>query len=204
MRRPEEDHRPAEDARRDDDHRDDADRRDQADRHDDGDHRDADRDLATIAISPAATCTIPSTTATGTTTRSGTISSATVTARDNCRWGWAGPSSGRSRLATCFSYAWWPYAGPPAFWDYGLNVILTGLFWPNGVYKWPQGYGAYAWPGDGGTYQVAREAHQNVYSGGPANAPPPSANPIAQPTRRKPAAAWGRALPPAHEPSRKS
>jgi hypothetical protein len=70
-----------------------------------------------------------------------------------------------------FSFAWWPYGGPPAFWNYGLNYIETGLFWPYGAYQWPDGYGAYPWPGSGGGnegYKVARETHQNVYSGGPA------------------------------------
>jgi hypothetical protein len=88
-----------------------------------------------------------------------------------CRWGWAAGVFWPFALGDVFSYAWWPYAGPPAFWDYGLNVMLTGLFWPNGVYAWPDGYGAYAWSGDGSGYRVTREARQSVYSGGPADAP---------------------------------
>jgi len=96
--------------------------------------------------------------------------------RNDCAWGWVGPVFWPFALGDTFSFAWWPDEGDPAFWDYGLNFILTGLFWPNGVYKWPQGYAAYPWPGDGSSYQIAREAHQTVTSGGPANAPPPSAS----------------------------
>ncbi len=95
---------------------------------------------------------------------------------NNCRWGWAGGVFWPFALGDIFSYAWWPYAGPPAFWDYGLNVILTALFWPNGAYEWPDGYGAYARLDEGSSYQFAREAHQNVYSGAPANEAPPTAS----------------------------
>lgn len=73
-------------------------------------------------------------------------------------------------LGDIFSYAWWPYDGVPAFWNYGVDTILTGLFWPYGAYEWPDGeYGAYAWTGDGGGYQVARESHQTPTSAGPQN-----------------------------------
>lgn len=88
-----------------------------------------------------------------------------------CRWGWAGAVFWPFALGDIFSYAWWPYAGVPAFWNYGVDTILTGLFWPHGAYEWPDGqYGAYAWTGDG-QYQVARESHQDVYSTGPQNEP---------------------------------
>lgn len=84
-----------------------------------------------------------------------------------CRWGWAGAVFWPFALGDIFSFAWWPYAGVPAFWNYGVDTILTGLFWPYGAYEWPDDeYGAYAWTGDG-QYQVARESHQDLYSTGP-------------------------------------
>ena len=88
---------------------------------------------------------------------------------NGCRWGWAGAVFWPFAFGDIFSYAWWPYAGTPAFWNYGLNYIVTGLFWPYGAYQWPDGYGAYAWSGDDNSYQYARETHENVYSGGPAD-----------------------------------
>ena len=82
-----------------------------------------------------------------------------------------------------FSFAWWPYAGAPAFWNYGLNYMMTGLFWPNGAYAWPNGYGAYPY---NNSYQYAQESHENVYSAGPeqeseqTQAQPESSSDIAQ------------------------
>jgi hypothetical protein len=84
-----------------------------------------------------------------------------------CRWGWAGAVFWPFALGDVFSYAWWPYTGEPAFWNYGLNTMLTGVFWPNGVYQWPEGYGAYAYAGNGNSYKYATETHQDVYSAGP-------------------------------------
>ena len=86
-----------------------------------------------------------------------------------CRYGWAGRVFWPFAYGDIFSFAWWPYAGVPAFWNYGLNTILTGLFWPYGAYEWPDGYGAYAWSGGDNSYQYAREAHQDIYSAGPAH-----------------------------------
>jgi LTXXQ motif family protein len=85
-----------------------------------------------------------------------------------CHWGWAGAVFWPFALGDVFSYAWWPNTGAPAFWNYGVNTMLTGLFWPNGVYQWPEGYGAYANAGNGNSYKYARETHQDVYSAGPA------------------------------------
>jgi LTXXQ motif family protein len=180
-RRPEEmrreDRRPAEDARRGEEHRDDADRHDEADRHEDRDRLDADhRDDAARREFANRDLHNP------VDNRNWNHNQfwnnqfgGHAFACNNCRWGWAAGVFWPFALGDVFSYAWWPNAGPPAFWDYGMNVILTGLFWPNGVYQWPDGYGAYAWSDDTSNYQVAREAHQNVYSSGPANEPPPQA-----------------------------
>jgi hypothetical protein len=88
---------------------------------------------------------------------------------NGCRWGWARGVFWPFAYGDIFSWAWWPYAGVPAFWNYGLDTILTGLFWPYGVYQWPEGYGAYAWAGDGSSYEYSREARQEVLSAGPAN-----------------------------------
>lgn len=94
---------------------------------------------------------------------------------NGCRWGWAGGVFWPFAYGDVFSFAWWPNAGTPAFWNYGLNYIMSGLFWPNGAYQWPEGYGAYAYDN---SYQYVREAHQDVYSTGPAN---DSEQPQAQP-----------------------
>lgn len=92
--------------------------------------------------------------------------------RAGCRWGWAGAVFWPFALGDIFSFAWWPYYGQPAFWNYGVDVILTGLFWPEGAYAWPDNtYGAYAWTGEGGQYQVARESRQDLYSVGPQDDP---------------------------------
>lgn len=179
-RRPEEEHRPAEDARRHDDgehpareeareHREDADR-----------HADDPRDLADRDRRQPANI--------GHWDRNQFWSNQWG-AREfncfNCRWGWAGGVFWPFALGDVFSYAWWPYAGTPAFWNYGLNYILTGIFWPYGAYEWPEGYGTYAWSGDAGSYEVAREVHQDVYSAGPRDGSdlaqtPESATDIAQ------------------------
>jgi hypothetical protein len=175
MRRPAEEHRPAEDARRGEEHRDDADRRDTAgDRRDDADRARQDGDRARDAgdrrdlASQHRDLHQP--------VNAGRFDhnqfwndqfGARTFNCNGCRYGWAGAVFWPFAYGDIFSWAWWPNAGVPAFWNYGLNYILSGLFWPNGVYQWPQGYGAYAYNDD---YQYAREAHQDVYSAGPAAA----------------------------------
>jgi hypothetical protein len=174
MRRHEEDRRPAEDARRREDHHDDADRHDAAGDHrenadrarEDADRRDeADRrDLANQARDIHQPVNI------GHWDHNqfwnNQFGGRTFNC-NGCRYGWAAGVFWPFAYGDIFSWAWWPNAGQPAFWNYGLNYILSGLFWPDGAYQWPQGYGAYAYDT---SYQYAREAHQDVYSAGPAAA----------------------------------
>jgi hypothetical protein len=86
----------------------------------------------------------------------------------NCHFGWAGGVFWPFAWGDMFSWAWWPNAGAPAFWGYGSGFILSSLFWPYGTYAWPDNsYGAYAYSPSGTNYQVARETHEEIYSGGP-------------------------------------
>lgn len=88
----------------------------------------------------------------------------------NCRWGWVGPVFWPFAYGDMFSFAWWPYAATAPFWNYGVDYIMGGLFWPNGAYAWPSGgYGATAWTQTDSDYQYARQSHQDIYSAGPAN-----------------------------------
>ncbi len=85
-----------------------------------------------------------------------------------CRFGWAGGVFWPFAWGDMFSWAWWPYAGVPAFWGYGTGFILSSLFWPYGTYAWPDNsYGAYAYSDNGTNYAYARESHEEIYSGGP-------------------------------------
>jgi hypothetical protein len=89
----------------------------------------------------------------------------------NCRWGWVGPVFWPFAWGDMFSFAWWPYAGTAPFWNYGVDYIMGGLFWPNGAYAWPTGgYGATAWTQSDSNYVYARQSHQDIYSAGPADA----------------------------------
>jgi hypothetical protein len=68
-----------------------------------------------------------------------------------------------------FSFAWWPYAATSPFWNYNVDYIMGGLFWPNGAYAWPSGgYGATAWTRTDNSYTYAHQAHQDIYSSGQA------------------------------------
>jgi hypothetical protein len=88
----------------------------------------------------------------------------------NCRWGWVGPVFWPFAWGDMWSFAWWPYAETAPFWNYNVDYIMGGLFWPNGAYAWPSGgYGATAWTQTDSAYTYARESHQDVYSAGPAN-----------------------------------
>jgi hypothetical protein len=88
---------------------------------------------------------------------------------NNCRWGWAGAVFWPFALGDMWSFAWWPYADTAPFWNYGVDYMMGGLFWPNGAYAWPSGgYGATAWTQPDRNYVYARESHQDVYSAGPA------------------------------------
>ena len=86
----------------------------------------------------------------------------------NCRWGWAGGVFWPFAMGDMWSFAWWPYAGTAPFWNYSVDYMMGGLFWPNGAYAWPSGgYGATAWTQPNDNYVYARESHQDVYSSGP-------------------------------------
>jgi len=86
----------------------------------------------------------------------------------NCRWGWVGPVFWPFAWGDMWSFAWWPYAATAPFWNYGVDYIMGGLFWPNGAYAWPSGgYGATAWTQTDANYTYARESHQDIYSAGP-------------------------------------
>ena len=88
----------------------------------------------------------------------------------NCRFGWVGP-------------VFWPFGwrrhvlvrlvalrGTAPFWNYNVDYIMGGLFWPNGAYAWPSGgYGATAWTQTDNNYTYARQSHQDIYSSGPAD-----------------------------------
>lgn len=88
---------------------------------------------------------------------------------NNCRWGWVGPVFWPFARGDMWSFAWWPYAASAPFWNYNVDYIMGGLFWPNGAYAWPSGgYGATAWTQSDNNYVYARESHQDVYSSGPA------------------------------------
>ena len=88
----------------------------------------------------------------------------------NCRWGWVGPVFWPFGWGDMFSFAWWPYAETSPFWNYNVDYIMGGLFWPNGAYAWPSGgYGATAWTQTDNSYTYARESHQDIYSSGPAD-----------------------------------
>ena len=88
----------------------------------------------------------------------------------NCRWGWVGPVFWPFALGDMWSFAWWPYAATAPFWNYNVDYIMGGLFWPNGAYAWPSGgYGATAWTQTDNSYTYARSAHQDIYSAGPAD-----------------------------------
>ena len=66
-----------------------------------------------------------------------------------------------------FSFAWWPYAATSPFWNYSVDYIMGGLFWPNCAYAWPSGgYGATAWTQTDNNYTYAHKAHQDIYSSG--------------------------------------
>jgi len=88
----------------------------------------------------------------------------------NCRWGWVGPVFWPFAWGDMFSFAWWPYAATAPFWNYNVDYIMGGLFWPNGAYAWPSGgYGATAWTQTDSDYTYARQSHQDIYSAGPAD-----------------------------------
>ena len=88
----------------------------------------------------------------------------------NCRWGWVGPVFWPFALGDMWSFAWWPYAPTAPFWDYGVDYIMGGLFWPNGAYPWPSGgYGATAWTQSDDNYAYAHSSHEDIYSGGQAD-----------------------------------
>ncbi|MDH4983104.1 Spy/CpxP family protein refolding chaperone [Hyphomicrobium sp. D-2] len=88
----------------------------------------------------------------------------------NCRWGWAGPVFWPFALGDMWSFAWWPYAATAPFWNYNVDYIMGGLFWPNGAYAWPSGgYGATAWTNTDSSYTYAQSSHQDIYSAGPSN-----------------------------------
>jgi len=88
----------------------------------------------------------------------------------NCRWGWVGPVFWPFGWGDMFSFAWWPYADTSPFWNYNVDYIMGGLFWPNGAYAWPSGgYGATAWTQTDNSYTYARQSHQDIYSSGPAD-----------------------------------
>ena len=88
----------------------------------------------------------------------------------NCRFGWVGPVFWPFAYGDMFSFAWWPYAETAPFWNYGVDYIMGGLFWPNGAYAWPSGgYGATAWTQTDSDYTYARQSHQDIYSAGPAD-----------------------------------
>lgn len=88
----------------------------------------------------------------------------------NCRWGWVGPVFWPFAWGDMWSFAWWPYAATAPFWNYGVDYIMGGLFWPNGAYAWPTGgYGATAWTQTDSDYTYARQSHQDIYSAGPAD-----------------------------------
>ena len=88
----------------------------------------------------------------------------------NCRWGWVGPVFWPFAWGDMFSFAWWPYAATAPFWNYNVDYIMGGLFWPNGAYAWPSGgYGATAWTQTDNSYTYARQSHQDIYSSGPAD-----------------------------------
>lgn len=88
----------------------------------------------------------------------------------NCRWGWVGPVFWPFAWGDMWSFAWWPYAATAPFWNYGVDYIMGGLFWPNGAYAWPTGgYGATAWTQTDGDYVYARQSHQDIYSAGPSD-----------------------------------
>lgn len=88
----------------------------------------------------------------------------------NCRFGWVGPVFWPFAYGDMFSFAWWPYAATAPFWNYGVDYMMGGLFWPNGAYAWPSGgYGATAWTQTDNSYNYARESHQDIYSAGPSN-----------------------------------
>jgi hypothetical protein len=87
----------------------------------------------------------------------------------NCRFGWVGPVFWPFAWGDMWSFAWWPYATTAPFWNYNVDYIMGGLFWPNGAYAWPSGgYGATAWTQTDSNYTYARESHQDIYSSGPA------------------------------------
>jgi len=89
---------------------------------------------------------------------------------NNCRWGWVGPVFWPFAYGDMFSFAWWPYAATAPFWNYGVDYIMGGLFWPNGAYAWPSGgYSATAYSQTDENYQYARQSHQDIYSAGPAD-----------------------------------
>jgi hypothetical protein len=102
----------------------------------------------------------------------------------NCRWGWAGGVFWPFAWGDMWSFAWWPYAASAPFWNYGVDYIMGGLFWPYGAYAWPSGgYGATAWTQQDSNYVYARESHQDVYSSGPSSsseATTSAATPVAQ------------------------
>jgi len=86
----------------------------------------------------------------------------------NCRWGWVGPVFWPFGWGDMFSFAWWPYAATSPFWNYNVDYIMGGLFWPNGAYAWPSGgYGATAWTQTDNSYTYAHQSHQDIYSSGP-------------------------------------
>ena len=88
----------------------------------------------------------------------------------NCRFGWVGPVFWPFAWGDMWSFAWWPYADTAPFWNYNVDYIMGGLFWPNGAYAWPSGgYGATAWTQSDNNYTYARQSHQDVYSAGPAD-----------------------------------
>lgn len=88
----------------------------------------------------------------------------------NCRWGWVGPVFWPFAWGDMWSFAWWPYADSAPFWNYSVDYMMGGLFWPNGAYAWPTGgYGATAWTQNDSNYVYARESHQDIYSAGPAD-----------------------------------
>jgi hypothetical protein len=62
------------------------------------------------------------------------------------------------------------YAATSPFWNYNVDYIMGGLFWPNGAYAWPSGgYAATAWTQTDNSYTYAHQSHQDIYSSGPVN-----------------------------------
>ncbi len=95
----------------------------------------------------------------------------------NCRFGWVGPVFWPFAWGDMWSFAWWPYATTAPFWNYNVDYIMGGLFWPNGAYAWPSGgYGATAWTQTDSDYTYARQSHQDIYAAGPANGTAGSSN----------------------------